>query len=269
MSTRYSLRLSGFSTVKLLRSSGGDLIHQSLQTVPKSTLEELQALDTCTVSNAIEQFHVRTRNEGFVNGSVHCMFPQFPSQVGYAVTARIRTSATPIAGRCYYDRPEWWAYLLTIPEPRFIVVEDVDHMPGLGALFGEIHATISAALGVCAYATNGAVRDLPGIQSTGLQVFAGNIAVSHAYAHVIEFGEPVEIGGLQVKPGDLLHGDQHGVLSVPISIAGDIPQVAHEMLRMEKELIDFCRSAGFSLQKLTERMRSISGTLGTPKSNPT
>lgn len=243
---------------------GDDLIHQPSQRVPKSTLEGLQALDTCAVSNAIERFHVRTRNEGFMNGSVRCMFPHFPSQVGYAVTARIRTSATPIAGRCYYDRPEWWSYLLTIPEPRFIVIEDVDHTPGLGALFGEIHATISSALGVCSYATNGAVRDLPGIQATGLQVFAGSVAVSHAYAHVVEFGEPVEIGGLQVKPGDLLHGDQHGVLAVPISIAGDIPKVAHEMLRMENELIDFCRSTEFSFQRLTEKMHSVSGKLGNP-----
>jgi 4-hydroxy-4-methyl-2-oxoglutarate aldolase len=240
------------------------LIHQLFETVPKSVLEQLQALDTCAVSNAIEEFHVRTRNEGFMNGSVRCLFPHFPSQVGYAVTARVRTSATPIAGRCYYDRPEWWSYLLTVPEPRFIVIQDIDHMPGLGALFGEIHATISIALGACAYATNGAVRDLPGIQAAGLQAFAGSIAVSHAYAHVVEFGEPVEIGGLRVKPGDLLHGDQHGVLSVPISIAGDIPKIANEMLRMEKELIDFCRSTEFSFQSLTEKMQSVSGKLGTP-----
>jgi regulator of RNase E activity RraA len=131
----------------------------------------------------------------------------------------------------------------------------------VGALFGEIHATISKALGACAYATNGSVRDLSGIEATGLQVFSGSIAVSHAYAHVVEFGEPVKIGGLQIKSGDLLHGDQHGVLSVPVSIAPDIPKVAHEMLRMEAELIDFCRSKEFSFQRLTEKMHSVSGRL--------
>jgi len=31
-------------------------------------------------------------------------------------------------------------------------------------------------------------------------------AVSHAYAHLEEFGEPVEIGGLMISSGDLLHG---------------------------------------------------------------
>ncbi len=141
-------------------------------TVPAGTLKELEQLDTCTVSNAIERFNVRTRNEGFVNGSVRCIFPRFPSKIGYAVTARIRTSSTPIAGRWYYDRMDWWSYLHTIPAPRFIVVEDVDHMPGLGAWFGEIHAYISKALGTSAYLTNGAVRDVPRVKTAGIQAFA-------------------------------------------------------------------------------------------------
>ncbi len=224
--------------------------------IPNRTLEELGLLDTCTVSNAIEQFHVRTRNEGFVNGSVRCMFPEFAPSVGYAVTARVRTSSTPIAGRWYYERMDWWSYLLTIPAPRFIVIEDVDHIPGLGALFGEIHAHISKALGAIAYLTNGAVRDLPGIEAARVQTFAGSVAVSHAYAHIVEFGEPVEIGGLQIKPGDLLHGDLNGVLAIPLSIAGEIPKAAAGILQMEKELIDFCSSPQFSLHELTQKIQS-------------
>lgn len=238
------------------------LTRLQVTTVADETLKALEQFDSCTVSNAIEQFHIRTRNEGFINSSIRCMFAHFPARIGYAATARIRTASTPIAGQCYYDRPEWWSYLLTIPEPRFIVVEDVDHVPGLGALFGEIHANISRALGCNAYVTNGTVRDLPGIEAAGLQAFAANIAVSHAYAHIIEFGDAVEIGGLKVKPGDLLHGDRHGVVSVPISIAKEIPSVAIEMLRSEGELIDFCRSKEFSFNKLAEKMRDVSGKFG-------
>ena len=195
------------------------------------------------------------------------MFPQFPPRAGYVATARIRTSATPIVGRCYYDRPEWWSYLLTVPEPRFIVAEDVDRVPGLGAFFGEIHANISRALGCTVYVTNGSVRDLPGIRAAGLQAFAGTTAVSHAYAHLVEFGGPVEIGGLQLKPGDLLHCDQHGIVSVPISVAQEIPSVADEMLKTERELIDFCRSREFSFEKLAEKMRQASAKLAAPDTN--
>lgn len=237
---------------------------RSIRTIPDEALRALLQFDTCTVSNAIEQFHVRTRNEGFVNGSVRCMSPELEPKAGYAVTARIRTSSTPIAGRCYYDRLDWWSYVQTIPAPRFIVAEDVDHVPGLGALFGEIHAYISRALGSVAYLTNGAVRDVPGIKEAGIQTFAGSVAVSHAYAHVIEFGEPVEIGGLQIRPGDLLQGDQHGVVSIPLSIAEEVPRTATEMIASEKELIDFCRSPDFTFQKLSGKIERVSQKFAVP-----
>lgn len=243
-------------------------MNPSVRTVPKETLEQLQQYDTCSVSNAIEQFHVRTRNEGFVNGSVRCIFPHLPPKVGYAVTARIRSSSTPIAGRCYYDRTDWWSYVLSVPAPRFIVAEDVDNKPGFGALFGEIHANICKALDCSAYVSNGAVRDLPGIEAAGFQAFAGSIAVSHAYAHVVEFGEPVEIGGLRITPGDLLHGDQHGIHCIPISIAPEIPRMVAEMLETERGLIEFCRSKDFSFQKLIEKIEHVSSRLRTPGKDP-
>ncbi len=239
-------------------------MRSSLSTVSRETLEQLRQRDTCAVANAIEQFQIRTRSEGFINGTVRCIFPQMPPAVGYAATARIRSSATPMAGRCYYDRADWWSYVLSIPPPRFIVAKDVDDRPGVGALFGEVHANICRALDCCAYVTNGAVRDLPGIEAAGFQIFAGTIAVSHAYAHVVEFGEPVEVGGLQVHSGDLLHGDMHGVLSIPLSIAAEISRVVSEMSETEEELIEFCHSMDFSLPKLMEKIHHVSEKLGHP-----
>ncbi|MBV9266191.1 MAG: RraA family protein [Acidobacteriaceae bacterium] len=225
------------------------------KTLAPEALEELKSIDTCTISNAIEQFEVRTRNQGFANGSVRCLFPELRPVIGYAVTAHIRTSTTPIGGRCYYDKMEWWSYVRDMPGPRFLAVQDVDHNPGLGALFGEIHASIALALGCVAYLSNGSVRDLPGIRARGFQLFAGSVAVSHSYAHVVEFGKLVEIAGLQVRPGDLLHGDQHGVVSVPLSIAPEVPEMARRVQRAESELIEFCRSKEFSFDKLPEHVR--------------
>lgn len=235
------------------------------KTLSQETLKLLERFDSCTISNAIEQFELRTRNEGFVKGSVRCMFPQFPPRVGYAATARIRTSSTPIGGRWYYDRIDWWSYLRTIPAPRFVVAEDVDPTPGLGAWVGQIHANIFKALDCCVYLTNGAVRDLPGAEEADFQLFAGSVSVSHAYAHVIEYGEPVEIGGLQIKPGDLLHGDQHGVVLVPISIAEEIPRVADDVVKTEQDLVAFCRSKEFSFDKLAKKIESLSGKFGAPE----
>jgi 4-hydroxy-4-methyl-2-oxoglutarate aldolase len=233
-------------------------------TVPDLLIQDLQRFDSCTISNAIEQLKVRTRNEGFVDGSVRCTFPDLAPRCGYAVTASIRSSSTPIAGRCYFDRTDWWTYVRTVPAPRFLVLQDVDDLPGLGALFGEIHACIAASIGCTAILTNGSVRDLPGVRQTGLQMFSSRLAVSHAYAHVVDFGIPVEIGGLRIQPGDLLHGDQHGVVCIPTHVAPSLPKLAAELLASEKELIDYCRSGDFSFPGLLERIQSVSAKTSVP-----
>lgn len=221
-------------------------------------LERLRAFDSCTVSNAIENLNARLRNEGFVSGTVRCRFPDMPPMVGYAATGRIRTVSPPMTQRCYYDRMDWWIYVASIPKPRVIVVEDADGKPGLGAFVGEIHAAIGVALDCVGCVTNGAVRDLPAIKALNFQLFAGRLSVSHAYAHIIDFNEPVEIGGLKIRSGDLLHGDRHGVLNVPLDIAAEIPAEASKILAEERELKEFCRSPEFSLDELAKRIRKIS-----------
>ncbi len=232
-----------------------------MKAVSPQLFAQLEKFDSCTISNAIETFGLRTRNEGFMNSSVQCRFPGMGPRAGYAVTARIRTSSTPIAGRCYYDRPDWWTHVCAIPGPKFVAIQDVDHVPGLGALVGEIHANIFTALGCSALVTNGAVRDLPGVEKAGLQVFAGNVSVSHSYAHVVDFGVPVEIGGLAVNPGDLLHGDRHGIVCVPFDIAEEIPAEAARMVEAEKELIRYCRSPQFSAGGLAAKIQYVLGRL--------
>jgi len=221
-------------------------------------LEKIRALDTCTVSNAIERFNVRLRNEGFASGSLRCRFPNFPPMLGYAVTGRIRTSSPPMSGRCYYDRMDFWNYVATMPNPRVLVLQDVDHAPGFGAFVGEIHATISLALGCVGYVTNGSVRDLPAVRAMGFHLFSGSVAVSHAYAHLVEFGEPVEIGGLKISPGDLIHGDRHGVQTIPLQLVAEIGEEAVKIQSEEHELLAFCRSPQFSLKGLAERLTRVS-----------
>jgi regulator of RNase E activity RraA len=156
----------------------------------------------------------------------------------------------PVTGKCYYENIEWWRYLTTIPPPRVVVLQDFDNRPGFGALFGEVHARICMALGCVAYITNGAVRDLQAIEPLGLQLFAGSVSVSHAYAHIVDFGDPVEIGGLEIKPGDTLYGDRHGILSVPSDLVAKLPAVAEQIQSEEKELFELIASHGFSIDAL-------------------
>jgi 4-hydroxy-4-methyl-2-oxoglutarate aldolase len=233
-------------------------------TLLAADLEKLRTLDTCTVSNAIERLDVRLRNEGFASGATKCQLPGLGPMVGYAATGRIRTATPPMTHRCYYDRMDWWNYVASLPEPKVMVLQDADPKPGVGAFVGEIHASIGLALKCVGCVTNGAVRDLPAVEAMGFQLFAGNVSVSHSYAHIIEFGEPVEIDGLKISSGDLIHGDRHGLLTVPLSIANQIPDEASKILEEERDLIQYCRSREFTLEGLAERIRTVSANCDLP-----
>ncbi len=213
-------------------------------------LEALRRLDACTLANAIETFDVRLRNEGFTDGGLRCLFPRLPPIVGYAATIKIRGSAPPTAASLYPQRTDWWGYVQSLPAPHIIVAQDIASHPGLGALFGQVHFNIQRALGCVGIVTNGAVRSIPAAEALGLQIFAGNVSVSHAYTHIVEFGTPVEVDGLKVQSGELLHGDQHGVQSIPISLAGQLPAVAARIAAEKQALIALCQSPEFSLEKL-------------------
>jgi 4-hydroxy-4-methyl-2-oxoglutarate aldolase len=213
-------------------------------------LESLRRLDGCTLANAIENFNVRLRNEGFTDGGLRCLFPRLPAIVGYAATIKFRGSAPPTAAGLYHQRTDWWAYVQSLPAPRIIVAQDIASHPGLGALLGQVHFNIQRALGCVGVVTNGAVRSIPDAEALGLQIFAGNVSVSHAYTHIVEFGTPVEVDGLKVHSGDLLHGDLHGVQSIPLSIAGQLPATAACIAAKKQAIIELCQSPGFTLEKL-------------------
>ena len=213
-------------------------------------LEAIRRLDVCTVANAVESFQTRLRNEGFTDARVRCLFPGLSPMLGYAVTVKIRCSSPPAEGGSYLDRTDWWNHILSFPAPRIVVLQDVDSSPGVGSLLGEVHASILLALGCVGAVTNGSVRDITAVAATGFHLFAGSVAVSHAYAHIVEIGGPVKIAGLKVQPGDLLHGDIHGILSVPLEIAADLPAAAAKIIDKERKLIALCRSREFSLEKL-------------------
>ncbi len=213
-------------------------------------LENLRRIDACTLANAIETFHKRLRNEGFSDSSLGCLFPKFPPIIGYAATVKIRGSAPPTADTSYPDRTDWWDYILSLPVPRIVVVQDVATKIGLGSLLGAVHVNILRALGCVGAVTNGSVRDVTAIENSGFQIYSGGICISHAYVHIVEFGMPVEVGGLKIVSGDLLHGDLHGVQTIPRDIADKIPPIAAQIASREQALIQLCQSKDFSPEKL-------------------
>jgi 4-hydroxy-4-methyl-2-oxoglutarate aldolase len=218
----------------------------------RGELEALRRWPTPAISNAIELFDIRPRNEGFMLPEITCIFPELEPMIGYAVTAVI--SADSSEGH-RIPPPDWWQEILKIPEPRVAVIHDIDD-PVIGSFWGEVNANIHKALGCVGTVTDGSVRDLDEVREIEFHFFSSCVSVSHAYVHLVEVGIPVKVGGLTVRSGDLVMGDKHGVISVPLEIARDIPRAAQLVEDWERPVINFCKSKEFTVEGLKERYLS-------------
>jgi len=223
------------------------------------TAQEIEALKKITspsVANAIETFKVRPREQGNLSSDIRARFPEMGPMVGYAVPCVIRAEQGPIEGH-RASTYGWWDFVLTIPAPRVIVVHDLDDPRGQGAQWGEVQANIHRALGCVGVVTDGSVRDLDEVRALGFQFCAAHVSVSHANVHMVDFGIPIKVGGVLIKPGDLIHGDQHGVCTIPHDIASKIPEAIAKVEADEREIISVCQSSGFSADKLKELFKRI------------
>jgi regulator of RNase E activity RraA len=220
-------------------------------------LESIRRFDTCTIANAIERFGVRLRNEGYTLPGLQCVTGGFPRVIGYAVTCRVRSADPPLTGRTYFEPTEWWTAIEKLPAPRIAVIEHVDWEAG-GSVVGEVHAAILKAFDCSGVITNGNVRDIPAVAAMDFPMFARGISLSHAYAHIVHYGKPVEIFGLKIQAGDVIFADIHGAISIPLGITPKIPAVAEQIAASERRVIEVCQSADFSPQKLREAIQNNS-----------
>jgi regulator of RNase E activity RraA len=226
--------------------------------VPLSSqqIDALTKITSPSVANAIETFKIRPREVGNVSSEIRGLFPELGPLVGYAATCIIRAEQGPIDGH-RASTYGWWDFVLSIPAPRVIVVHDLDEPRGQGAQWGEVQANIHRALGCVGVVTDGSVRDLDEVRALKFQFAAAHISVSHANVHMVDFGIPVKVGGVWIKPGDLVHLDQHGVVTIPEEIAPQIPAAIAKVEADEKKIISTCQASGFSVDKLKELYKQI------------
>ncbi|MES1260823.1 MAG: RraA family protein [Acidobacteriota bacterium] len=219
--------------------------------------ESLALYNTCILSDAVNHLGLHLSNEGFTRPGLRRLTPGGATIAGYAATARIRSSDTPITGRTYFQHTEWWAEIDRLPRPRLVVIEDIDDTPGLGACVGEIAAAAFRALHCAGAVTNGSCRDLAAVSAIGFDLFAAHVSPSRAYAHLVDHGSPVTIAGLLVRPGDLLVADCHGVLSLPAEHAARICELAADLANRKRTFVQFCASQPFSIGAMEEHLRGL------------
>jgi len=119
---------------------------------------------------------------------------------------------------------------------------------------GEVMATTARALGAIGCVCDSGLRDVMEVRALGgFQYFSPGFVVSHGRATIVDIGVPVEIFGLAIRPGDLLHGDVNGLLTVPDVPTRDLLAHVRSVRDRERELMDFIRQPGFTVEKLRRR----------------
>ncbi len=220
------------------------------------TIEALRHIDSATVSNAIENFNVRDRAAGFANLDLQCQFPEYKPLVGYAITCTADTMSPGEQRPSQMDN--LWDLVHASPKPAVVVVQYLGPDRKKGCFFGDMSATGLHRLGAAGVVTDGGNRDKAGIarRAPGFHVFSPGWVVSHGRGAFLDFNVNVSVCGLNIMPGDLLHGDANGLLTVPHEIAGQIPDEARNVLQREEGYFDFLESESFSYEEWKRQLAS-------------
>ena len=214
-----------------------------------SLLKLLQSVDTPTVCNAIEVAQGKRGFDQFTRGTMLCSAPNASPMVGYAKTAKIAALQPPSEAPevVKQRRMDYYRHMAEGDGPSVTVVEDVDFPNCIGAYWGEINTTVHKGFGISGALTNGVMRDL-GDLPEGFPVVAGSIGPSHGFVHVREVGTPVEIFGLKIADGDLVHADRHGALVVPQDVIEDLEAAILKLLETERLVLEPARQTGFDFE---------------------
>ena len=223
------------------------------KSLPSDLLDLLRQVDTPTVANAIEVAQEKRGFDAFTRRMVQASHPEAGAIVGFARTATIKGSAPPD------DSPEavrkrridYYRSMADGPRPAVAVIGDEDYPDCVGAWWGEINATVHRGLGLAGVLTNGLMRDL-GDLPPGFPILAGAIGPSHGFVHVTSIGTPVDVFGLQVAEGDLIHADRHGAVVVPPDVIETLDAAIAKLVASEQLILGPANAPGFNIETLLE-----------------
>jgi len=218
-----------------------------------SWLDYLRSVDTPTLSNAIELLNVRPRREGFTPLAVRCLFPELGVMCGHAVTAQVETM-TSMEPRGMEQFLELYEAVANAPKPAVIALQEIGGQRDYAVHCGEVMGSIFTRLGAIGLVSDCAVRDIPEVRAMKFHYFARGTVASHANFRIVRAGVPVQIENLVIHPGDILHGDENGLLLVPDGVEQSLPAKVEEIRTSEGDLLDYVRGPEFTIAGLRRKL---------------
>lgn len=172
---------------------------------------------------------------GFRNQIIKNLSPNIPGSkfLGRAKTLKIRALAEGEDPAGIYAALS--TYETVIPNDVIVVDNDVPDY----AYFGELNANLAIRSGASAVVVNGKTRDSAEVSRLGMPVFARGYTCQdvRGRATVENYNKTIEVQGVKVQPGDLIYGDNEGIVVIPAAIEERVIKEASARLVNEKSIL--------------------------------
>jgi regulator of RNase E activity RraA len=200
----------------------------------KHALAALREFDGALLANTIGYIDPAPVHECYMGGSIQPVTPCPGSVIGIAVTCEMDASSPNQTGNV----DGFWQQLDEIKAmdlPAIWVVKSVGPRPDHECIAGDGMGKALYASGCAGIVTDGRVRDLKGLAGIPLAVFSKGISIHHTPMRIRRINQPVEVGGLTIKPGDIIHGSAEGVIRIPRSCLARLAESANRMWAFERD----------------------------------
>ena len=218
----------------------------------KTVLQHLQAFDTPTVCNALEMIDRDRRNFGYTTDNMLAINGSIGSVCGLAKTSFCRSlrPSQKSAIQLKSERVEYYRYVHDGEYPKVAVMQDLDGAEaGRGPFWGEFNVRIHRAIGCIGIVTDGSVRDVANLPDD-LLILGRGLRPSHANIHVCGFGSQVNVFGMVVNDGDVVHADIHGAVVFSATLAEKVAENAEAFMEGERPIIEACKANALSFDQL-------------------
>ena len=198
-------------------------------------LEQLRDFDTALIANTIGYIDPAPAHEYYMAGSIRSVTPTLGPTVGMAVTCEL-DSSSPGGDP---DMNGYWQQLEQMEkmaEPIIWVVKTVGSRPDHECVIGDGMAKTLYAAGCIGLVTDGGVRDVDGLLSVPFAAYCRGMNIHHCACRFRVMNQPVEVGGITIRPGDILHANKEGVIKVPKSCLEKLVAKAIQMRGCEHEV---------------------------------
>jgi regulator of RNase E activity RraA len=194
-------------------------------------LKDLEKYDTSTITNAIATFPGDKENclglynpwEGnwYTNQNLKCMYPEFGRRAGYAITV-IYGMPDSAFGRL--DFVDLLKAVDKSPKPVIVAIKQnfPDHIKNKNGLLGGNMLTAYKQVGVIGVLTDGPSRDLEEVRLLNIQCMYTGLSAGHGNFAIQAINVPVDICGMDIAPGEIVHMGEDGAVKFPADYLEDI-----------------------------------------------